>query len=67
MEKSSCMRLVGDKELPELTPNEEDSLVRAVIGLMYQYSEIFGGIPHLTTFDELFNINNVNHNNLSKY
>lgn len=35
MERSSCMRLVGGKELPELTPNEEDSLVRAVIGLMY--------------------------------
>lgn len=31
MGKSSCMRLVGDKELPELTPNEEDSLVRAVV------------------------------------
>lgn len=54
MERSSCMRLVGDKELPELTPNEEDSLVRAVVGLVYQYSEIFGDTPHLTTFDELF-------------
>lgn len=68
MEKSSCMRLVGDKELPELTPNEEDSLVRAVIGLMYQYSEIFGGIPHLTTFDELFKYHGykVSHNHLIK-
>lgn len=66
MEKSSCMRLVGDKELPELTPNEEDSLVRAVIGLMYQYSKIFGGIPHLTTFDELFKYHGykVSHNHL---
>lgn len=64
MEKSSCMRLVGGKELPELTPNEEDSLVRAVIGLMHQYSKIFGGIPHLTTFDELFNISKVSHNHL---
>jgi hypothetical protein len=66
MEKSSCMRLVGDKELPELTPNEEDSLVRAVIGLMYQYSKIFGGIPHLTTFDELFKTSKVSHNHLIK-
>ena len=66
MEKFSCMRLVGGKELPELTPNEEDSLVRAVVGLMHQYSEIFGGIPHLTTFDEIFNINKVNHNYLIK-
>lgn len=74
MEKSSCMRLVGDKELPELTPNEEDSLVRAVVGLLYQYSEIFGGshkvsgspIPHLTTFDELFKYHGykVSHNRL---
>lgn len=54
MGKSSCMRLAGDKELPELTPNEEDSLVRAVVGLLYQYSKIFGDLPHLTTFDELF-------------
>jgi hypothetical protein len=66
MEKSSCMRLVGDKELPELTPNEEYSLVRAVIGLMYQYSKIFGGIPHLTTFDELFKTSKVSHNHLIK-
>ena len=68
MEKSSCMRLVGDKELPELTPNEEDSLVRAVVGLVYQYSEIFGGIPHLTTFDELFKYydHKVSHNHLLK-
>lgn len=66
MERSSCMRLVGDKELPELTPNEEDSLVRAVVGLMHQYSEIFGGIPHLTTFDELFKYydHKVSHNHL---
>lgn len=66
MKKSSCMRLVGNKELPELTPNEEDSLVRAVIGLMYQYSKIFGGIPHLTTFDELFKTSKVSHNHLIK-
>lgn len=66
MERSSCMRLVGDKELPELTPNEEDSLVRAVVGLMHQYSEIFGGVPHLTTFDELFKYydHKVSHNHL---
>ena len=66
MEKSSCMRLVGDKELPELTPNEEDSLVRAVVGLVYQYSEIFGDTPHLTTFDELFKYydHKVSHNHL---
>ena len=66
MEKSSCMRLVGDKELPELTPNEEDSLVRAVVGLVYQYSKIFGDLPHLTTFDELFKYHGykVSHNHL---
>lgn len=66
IEKSSCMRLVGDKELPELTPNEEDSLVRAVVGLMYQYSKIFGGVPHLTTFDELFKYHGykVSHNHI---
>lgn len=66
MERSSCMRLVGDKELPELTPNEEDSLVRAVVGLMHQYSKIFGGVPHLTTFDELFKYHGykVSHNHL---
>jgi hypothetical protein len=68
MEKSSCMRLVGDKELPELTPNEEDSLVRAVVGLVYQYSKIFGDLPHLTTFDELFKYHDykVSHNHLLK-
>jgi hypothetical protein len=77
MGKSSCMRLVGDKELPELTPNEEDSLVRAVVGLLYQYSKIFGDLPrrvgaprgdlpHLTTFDELFKYHGykVSHNHL---
>lgn len=66
MERSSCMRLVGDKELPELTPNEEDSLVRAVVGLVYQYSKIFGDLPHLTTFDELFKYHGykVSHNHL---
>lgn len=77
MGKSSCMRLVGDKELPELTPNEEDSLVRAVVGLVYQYSKIFGDLPrrvgaprgdlpHLTTFDELFKYHGykVSHNHL---
>lgn len=66
MERSSCMRLVGDKELPELTPNEEDSLVRAVVGLLYQYSKIFGDLPHLTTFDELFKYHGykVSHNHL---
>ena len=66
MGKSSCMRLVGDKELPELTPNEEDSLVRAVVGVVYQYSKIFGGVPHLTTFDELFKYHGykVSHNHL---
>lgn len=66
MERSSCMRLVGDKELPELTPNEEASLVRAVVGLVYQYSKIFGDLPHLTTFDELFKYHGykVSHNHL---
>lgn len=66
MGKSSCMRLAGDKELPELTPNEEDSLVRAVVGLLYQYSKIFGDLPHLTTFDELFKYHGykVSHNHL---
>ena len=66
MERSSCMRLVGDKELPELTPNEEDSLVRAVVGALYQYSKIFGDLPHLTTFDELFKYHGykVSHNHL---
>ena len=41
-------------------------LVRAVVGLLYQYSEIFGDLPHLTTFDELFKYHGykVSHNHL---
>lgn len=44
----------------------QSAMERAVIGLMYQYSEIFGDLPHLTTFDELFKYYGykVSHNHL---
>lgn len=37
MERSSCMRLVGDKELPELTPNEAVTAGGVIRKIEYRY------------------------------